>query len=248
MAVNKIVVLNVGASTKDLGIRGPIFEDGRFAFVPIPETQGELGTTYRDLGLSKYVPETCANLVAHNDPEFETFTYGHAMRVGDVKPLRALQPGDFLFFMATLDFRGPEQTRTKWINPNWGAYLIGFFRIQHIIEGTEFENARPEIKQLFARNAHLEDGHFDVDWAIKGDLNSAKLKIAVPLSDPAEGKLPNQLTKSVFLAEWLEANPGKEPKGWYRWVLKCYDRDKIAKLWHEIDQLNPGQSRRAKVA
>ena len=35
----RAVALNVGANTNEPGFRGPIRADGRFTFVPIPESQ-----------------------------------------------------------------------------------------------------------------------------------------------------------------------------------------------------------------
>jgi hypothetical protein len=33
------VAINVGANTNEPGFRGPIYDDGRFEYVPIPESE-----------------------------------------------------------------------------------------------------------------------------------------------------------------------------------------------------------------
>ena len=82
----RIFLANVGANASHR-FAGPVFEDGAFEFLPIPEQpdlQGPHAVRYRDLvafnasgrGLRGYVPERLWDRAAHADPEFETFTYG----------------------------------------------------------------------------------------------------------------------------------------------------------------------------
>lgn len=243
--MTRVVVVNVGASRANPGRRGPIFHDGKFIFIPI--SSDEDGKTYGQLELGEYLPKTYLNKHVHNDPEFDTFTYGHAIRgFGDCEALCWLEPGDYLFFLATLSYYKRGKPKAKWINPDWGAYFVAYFRIQVVLTAAQFKHANPHVQCLFRKNAHTTEGEFDVDWAIKGDARSAKLNIAVPLSKPTRSDAPNAFAKSVLLAKWLKRNPGREPNGWYRWTHTCSEESKVAGLWEEIDRFNPNQSRFAK--
>jgi len=129
--VVRAVAVNVAANTNEPGFRGPVYPDGTFAYVPIPESAATLPRdrfptdeplpTYDDLSLSFDVPDGLRPTPVHADPEFpgihgrESATYGdpYAVKAGRIA---TLAPGDWLLFYATLtlrphDWRGPGTTR-----------------------------------------------------------------------------------------------------------------------------------------
>jgi len=81
----KVVLLRVGVDSGAGGMQGPLFADGSFELIPIPDTQG-VGLTYgaacgtKGVPLSEYFPQSrraqMRQSAMHLDPEFTTFTYG----------------------------------------------------------------------------------------------------------------------------------------------------------------------------
>ena len=101
----KALLLRVGIDKGSGGTYGPIFEDGSFEFVPIPETYRSCtATTYGErIGrkgkpLSTYVPPALWHVPMHDDPEFETCTYGDT--TAKRRSLLELGDGDLLVFYA----------------------------------------------------------------------------------------------------------------------------------------------------
>ncbi|SHG68547.1 Nmad3 family putative nucleotide modification protein [Halobaculum gomorrense] len=108
----RAVAINVAANTNLPGRRGPVYPDGSFVYVPIPEREptAEAIPTYADLDLAAHVPDDAVDSPVHLDPEFagtlgrEAYTYGdpHGVKAG---PLSRLDSGDWLLFYATLTVR-----------------------------------------------------------------------------------------------------------------------------------------------
>lgn len=172
----QIAIINVGMSTAD-GIPGPIFEDGTFKFIPIPESYpSDLTPTYADLGLSRWVPDP--DVFVHHDPEFKTMTFGdYKFKKNGKRNIRVanalkLQSGDFLFFFASLANKIHRKKRRT-----TGLFLIGFFEIRQILP---YGEAR--LSTLVKQNAHrLRNG--DSGYTIwKGTKKSGLLKHAVPMN------------------------------------------------------------------
>ena len=125
------VAINVGANTNEPGFRGPIHADGRFEYVPIPEsapTREDTDVpTYADLELSVDVASV-ADRPVHLDPTFEgvhgcdRYTYGDPHGV-KARPLLELEAGDYVFFYATLSTADDDPA--DWIAPEWGATSSG---------------------------------------------------------------------------------------------------------------------------
>jgi len=131
MADPRSVAINVAANTNEPGFRGPVYLDGSFAYVPIPESAATLPRdrfpvdeplpTYADLDPPFALPDELRNIPVHADPEFpgvhgrERASYGdpHGVKAGRIADL---EPGDWLLFYATLslrprDWRGPGDER-----------------------------------------------------------------------------------------------------------------------------------------
>ncbi len=161
------VAINVGANTTLPGFRAPIFPDGSFEYVPIPEREPTDGAvpTYGDLApsLSVAVPADLADRRVHLDPEFPGYPGGSAYTYGDehgVKagPISELAAGDHLLFYATLEpglrdalvpsAGGPAPDPgdlPPWVAPDWGAYLIAAFELAtDPVTGEEYERRRED--------------------------------------------------------------------------------------------------------
>ncbi|UPW01356.1 hypothetical protein M0R88_04440 [Halorussus gelatinilyticus] len=215
----RAVAINVGANTNAPGVRGPIYPDGRFEFVPIPEESptGETVPTYADLDLDTQLPEGAADAPVHLDPEFaeypecEAYTYGDPHGV-KARPLLDLREGDYALFYATLTTRGtPER---DWISPEWGAYLVGQFRLaRDPVAGDAYPDLPADERRRFRNNAHVKREEFDAAVLLAGDDEESGLyETAVPLSSPEQGATANRLVTD------LSSDSGKGP--WWRRPMK----------------------------
>jgi hypothetical protein len=154
MTVDEALLLRVGIDTGSGGAHGPLFPDGRFEYVPIPEPQESTQRhTYAELSgrygepLSTYVPHL-ADRVPHHDPEFTTYTYGD---VGKIKcsQLSRLTEGDLLVFYAGLepvDGTGPPL-----------LYAIGYLTVSEVADLEAMtETERAAAIERFPNNAHAK--------------------------------------------------------------------------------------------
>ena len=148
-----VVLLRVGIDTGSGGIHSPLFADGSFEFVPIPDGQGvderTYGNTVGRVGrpFVEYFPETKRRAVAtqsmHVDPEFATFTYGDP--TPPKRGLKKLRAGDLLVFYAGME---------GW---NWpqdpALYLAGYFEVAQV--GFAAELGEETVQHRFAANFHV---------------------------------------------------------------------------------------------
>jgi len=125
----KVALLRVGIDSGCGGMDSPLFADGTFEYLPIPDSNGLDERTYgnqlaRDgRPCVEFFPSNrwaaMRNQSLHLDPEFTTFTYG------DPTPpkagLRRLAVGDMLVFYAGL--RGHDHVAPS------ALYLIGYFEV-----------------------------------------------------------------------------------------------------------------------
>ncbi len=215
----RAVAINVAANTNQPGVRGPIFSDGRFEYVPIPESEPTDCSvpTYADLELSVELPEGAKELPVHLDPEFaeypccERYTYGDPFGV-KARPLLELEQGDYVFFYATLSAVG--ESKREWIAPDWGTYIIGQFRLASApISGAEFPGLEDGRRKIFENNAHVKREEFDAEVLLEGaDGESGLLERAVPLSSSETGSEANRVVTE------LSSDSGKGP--WWRRPMK----------------------------
>ena len=148
-----VVLLRVGIDTGCGGIHSPLFRDGTFEFLPIPDTRGLDVRTYgNSVGrvgrpFAEYFPnrkQAKARAQAmHVDPEFESFTYGDP--TSPKQGLSEMSPGDLLVFYA-----GMEGCEVK-VPP--ALYLAGVFRVALAGLATSFTDE--QIQREFAQNFHV---------------------------------------------------------------------------------------------
>jgi len=187
----KIAMLRIGIDAGSGGIQGPLFRDGTFEYIPIPDGFGKDERTYGNTAgkhgkkLVEYFPEArkakMKDQAIHFDPEFDTFTYG------DPTPpkagLRNLQQGDMLIFYCGLegwDFKSPP-----------ALYLMGYFEIT--VAGRASAFSESEVQNLFSQNYHVR--HRDIYERqknelilVKGSSQSHLLKKAVCISEIGHDK------------------------------------------------------------
>ena len=148
-----VVLLRVGIDTGCGGIHSPLFRDGTFEFVPIPDSRGLDGRTYGNSkgragrAFAEYFPkrrrEEARLQAMHVDPEFESFTYGDP--TPPKRGLAKMQPGDLLVFYAGME---------GWGHPDEPAlYLAGLFRVELAGFAPDFTSA--QLQREFRHNYHV---------------------------------------------------------------------------------------------
>ena len=90
----KAFLLRVGIDKGCGGSLAPLFSDGAFEYIPIPESKpSDDSPTYDSLigrsgkPLAEYVKSRLRRSPVHLDPEFETFTYGDPTATPIVTPV-----------------------------------------------------------------------------------------------------------------------------------------------------------------
>ncbi|WP_418286273.1 hypothetical protein [Halorubrum sp. DTA46] len=256
MPDSRAVAVNVAANTNDPGFRGPVYPDGSFAYVPIPESTttrprerfpvDEPLPTYGDLDLPFRVPTDLRETPVHMDPEFPGVHGRHRASYGDPYGVKAsriagLEPGDWLLFYATLSLRphgwtGPGTgsdrdsiRRDADLAPEWGAYLFAGIRVERALAVEDGEGTvdRDAAAALAPTNAHLKRDPFDARVVVAGDPSvSGLFERVVPLSTPEAGADANRLVTD------LSSDSGKGP--WWRRPM-MFDADATATLFDRIE-------------
>lgn len=187
----QVVLLRVGIDLGSGGILGPLFADGTFEFIPIPDglcvdtrtygnTLGRHGHPFVDY----FPPEMRGRMrqqPMHVDPEFITFTYGDPTRLK--ARLRDLAQGDLLAFYAGLRGYGFEQAPA--------LYIIGYFEVE--VAGRARELGDNIVQALFGANFHVRRSIVYADQRerlvlVKGSSASRLLHHAVRISEDGEDK------------------------------------------------------------
>lgn len=202
----RIYLANVGANSSD-SFASPLFDDGTFEFLPIREGSKREGDKeansfldtsphaihYRDLrsrsepshGLLRYVPERLRNAACHNDPEFETFTYGDGCDNGRSRNLKAIERGDVLLFLVRLSRRAGVDGKPAKLTSEDGFYLVGGLRVNAIFPRLTQQPDAPTLDRI-GRNAHVIraecTGRWDGSWVFSGSDQSRRFQRAVPVT------------------------------------------------------------------
>ncbi|MCI0744394.1 MAG: hypothetical protein L0Y58_03210 [Verrucomicrobia subdivision 3 bacterium] len=152
------VLLRVGIDSGCGGIQGPLFDNGTFEFVCIPDNKGVSAHTYGNcLGrygrpFADYFPPSRRALMrgrhVHVDPEFDTFTYGDPTT--PKRSLRQLNPGDVLAFYCGLQRWDDD---TGWCAERPALYLVGYFVVSLAGMALDFTNKERALN--FGNNFHV---------------------------------------------------------------------------------------------
>jgi hypothetical protein len=165
---------NVGVNAGH-SARSPLFDDGTFELLPIPErcSWREPMLRFRDLArLHIYAPRSWRELAVHLDPDLTSPapTYGdNCRRAGRAFSLRRAQRGDLIVFLARLR---PAQAPPAF-------YLVGTLEIDDALEDVTRE---PGVGWWDA-NAHVRRSRalkeWDSFWVFKGTARSRLLDRAI---------------------------------------------------------------------
>ena len=240
----KGVAINVGVNTKRKwgGFRGPIFSDGSFEFIHIPWNEEKYERIeprpqkYSEMKYSLYICERAPDLLESYvlvSPDFCNCTYASTMKDGRAapanKPIFSLNEGDYLLFYATLDFWDDEIKGEDWINPRWGAYIVGLFKIDSIYESLRHvlddEVAFESFKEYTWFKSQVKVGDLDaiVPWVKGIKEESGLLKKAIPLSNPNFSQKWSKLACDLFrTSRGKRLDP--EKKTIFRTVLTCENK------------------------
>ena len=240
----RIFLANVGANSSHR-FSSPVFDDWTFEFLPIPEDrdlEGDHAIRYRDLSpynrpagdLLRYIPARLWDRPAHNDPEFDTFTYGDNCAISArAAALRRVRPGDLLFFLARLQRRsdhGPDGAH--------GFYLIGFLEIEEVLREVA---SRPDddVLRRFGANAHVRRGLSDSKlwdrfWVFRGSARSRRFDRAVPVTRDLAGRVLTRADGSPW--RWDDGRSDLQVIGSYTRSCRCV-----------IDPALPGHAVRAEA-
>lgn len=278
-----VYFINVGANaiTADIGIRSPIFDDGKFEFMPIPEARErprskpfELATKgnenhpqllrYRDVTcfndkykqLSWLLPDTIHEMAVHNDPEFETYTYGGAgfkqrlasdqVQGGMSKSSRLLRAkeGDNLFFIANLT----RYSDNEFVTDQGGFFFVGYLKIELFVDLDLLFSGEIEGR-LFPRvshNAHVRQ------FLACGDSKANRMRVFVGSKEKSERfRYAVPITKKhcdPFLKDasgkpwkWAENKTEMQTIGSYTRTNRCFltpDVPHYAAFWDHISKFN----------
>lgn len=179
-----VALLGIGADSTNASPTPPFLEDGRFEYIPIPESQGPGGTAetltfgsaplrhhegtmadYLDTitpewgGDERLRTDDLADWPLHHDPNFDALTYGETNSRGAyTKLLRSLDSGDLVAFYTGLQSEsGGARHR----------YVIGYFTVNEIVdcqriefegEHVQFSDLPRTVQERFAER-HADNAH-----------------------------------------------------------------------------------------
>jgi hypothetical protein len=157
--MRKAVLLRVGIDSGCGGIQSPLFDDGSFEFICIPDSKRvsvhKYGTLVGKNGRphSDYFPARKQELASeqhiHLDPEFETFTYGDPTI--PKSSLQKLDRGDYLIFYCGLQEWDEDSGWRADVPP--ALYIAGYFVVEKAGLATEF--SKTTLKSEFGQNFHV---------------------------------------------------------------------------------------------
>ncbi|NHN60061.1 MULTISPECIES: hypothetical protein [Halorussus] len=198
---SKVLLIGIGADGTNTKPLPPIYDNGTFEYVPIPETQtgtaepmtyANWGFAYQDTTAATYFRrirpnkdeewiqgDELDNHPFHRDPNFEALTFGDKKGDnGTGRELKKLRQGDVLGFYAGLQNEGRKH-----------RYVIGHFTVNNVIDLEHHRGERQaELLNESPNNAHSlrfqgegESKHDDVviiDGTDPGGLLSRALQIS----------------------------------------------------------------------
>ena len=168
---------NVGVNAAHAA-HSPLFDDGTFELLPIPERHPwrRPMLRLRDLArLQTYAPPSWRDRAVHLDPDLTSITptYGDNCRsAGRAFSLRRAEPGDLIVFLASLHPRSGSAS----------FHLVGFLEIKDALRDVTCEPGHG----WWDANAHVRraraTGAWDSFWVFSGTPRSRLLGRAVPFA------------------------------------------------------------------
>jgi hypothetical protein len=189
MSARKALLLRVGMDLGTGGALGPIFRDGAFEYIPIPETApSRCRLTYASLpgrrvpSLALVLPRRLADRLPHIDPDFDAWTYGDAAP-RKRRQLLHLSLGDLLLFYAGLA-PVPPNDRPR-------LFAIGSLRVRRVHDLRARDLARLDLRRRFGGTSHFMRRVPDQELAlVEGDPNEGGLFAkAIPFGDGRDSLL-----------------------------------------------------------
>lgn len=180
----KVALLRVGIDSGSGGIDGPVFSDGSFEYLPIPDSDGLDERTYGNQRgrtgrpFSDYFPPSRRKQMSvqsmHFDPEFATFTYGDPTQ--PKAGLRRMVEGDILVFYAGL--KGVDHDAAS------ALYIIGYFEVVFAGFATDLslEQLTACKENFHVRHTTVFDAQRDRLVLVKGGPGSRMLRKAAKIS------------------------------------------------------------------
>jgi hypothetical protein len=179
----KALLLRVDIDRGTGGALAPIFRDGTFEYVPIPEAvPTRCSITYATLPgrhaspLATVLPARLAGRHPHIDPDFKSATYGDAAPRKRQQLLR-LNSGDLLVFYAGLA-TWPSEDMPR-------LFAIGFLYVKQVHQLSSRDIDRSNLRRRFGQTAHFLRRIRDRSFAfVEGQHAATKLFVrAIPLGD-----------------------------------------------------------------
>ena len=187
--------------------RSPLFGDGRFTVIPIPERMKWRPPMLRlrDLPeIAEHAPESLGRIAVHLDPDFrsEVSTYGdNCRRAARAYALRRAAPGDRIVFLARLH---PRQAPPAF-------YLVGELVVAEILAdvvadpGPGWWDANAHVRRARATET------WDSFWVFRGGPGSCFYAKAKPFQRkevealfhrPSHWLDPRTLLQTIFSSTW----------------------------------------------
>ena len=170
-----VYLANVGVNASHTA-RSPLYQDGRFTLIPIPERMKWRPPMLRlrDLPeIAEVAPETLGRVAVHLDPDFRsgTPTYGdNCRRAARAFALRRAAPGDRIVFLARLHPRGAPPS----------FHLVGELVVEEVLADVVADPG----SGWWDGNAHVRraraTGEWDSFWVFKGAPGSGWYETARP--------------------------------------------------------------------
>ncbi len=188
--VRKALLLRVGIDSGTGGALSPIFEDGTFEYIPIPERRPirknisyETLVGCRGVALATYLPRRLAHVPPHVDPDFETATYGDAAP-RKRRQLSKLERNDLLVFYCGLASQPPGD------RPR--LFAIGYLRVKRVYQVNRSNVVtRRRLENRFGHTAHFILRVSDPEFVLVEGFRtgSRRFRRAIPLGDSCDNLL-----------------------------------------------------------
>jgi len=172
--------------------------------------------------LADYLPFEYDNIVAHVDPDFYNMTYGDRHDDPRGKQIWRLEPGDYVFFVASLApfVKDAYSIRTRsnirrFQKGQMAKYIVGYFKIHKVYEihrmydetaiyiKTSDQNLvndlENDVRVRLEQNAHFKRIFDDYSYVAVGDPSeSAFLRRAVRLTEMGPPFRPNGVGRRIY--------------------------------------------------